>query len=227
MQASASPRNRSNSTLVGLTRPNEQRRLALKSHKVWRHLSCTIQFPAPGPSRPLASTPSPEPVYDPSAPELNIAPPAVTESPKPKHEDASEFDDAEPPYDDQDDLPTFPITHELVLKDHTKVVSALTLDPSGARVVSGSHDYDCKLWDFGGMSASAKPFKTWEPAGSYYVHDLKYSNAGDQFLCISGTSQAKLYDRDGEEKCVFFFLSFFYWEFPCGPCLSVCPTLFC
>jgi WD repeat-containing protein 70 len=66
-------------------------------------------------------------------------------------------------------LPNFPITHEIILKDHTKVVSALALDPSGARIISGSHDYDCKLWDFGGMDARCKPFKTWEPAGSYYV----------------------------------------------------------
>lgn len=74
--------------------------------------------------------------------------------------------------EDDDDLPEFPTTHELQLKDHTKVVSALTLDPSGARIVSGSHDYDCKLWDFGGMDWRCKPFKTWEPAGTYYVGTL-------------------------------------------------------
>jgi len=69
----------------------------------------------------------------------------------------------------QVDPPEFPITHELILKDHTKVVSALALDPSGARVLSGSHDYDCKLWDFGGMDHRCKPFKSWEPAESYHV----------------------------------------------------------
>jgi WD40 repeat protein len=69
----------------------------------------------------------------------------------------------------QADLSEFPITHELILKDHTKVVSALALDPSGARVLSGSHDYDCKLWDFGGMDQRCKPFKSWEPAESYHV----------------------------------------------------------
>ena len=67
------------------------------------------------------------------------------------------------------DVPQFPITHEITLKDHMKVISALTLDPSGARVLSGSHDYDCKLWDFGGMDARCRPFKTWEPAGNYHV----------------------------------------------------------
>jgi WD40 repeat protein len=71
--------------------------------------------------------------------------------------------------DDDESGELFPATHELVLKDHTKVVSALALDPSGARVLSGAHDYDCKLWDFGGMDARCKPFKTWEPAGTYYV----------------------------------------------------------
>ena len=68
-----------------------------------------------------------------------------------------------------DDTPEFPTTHELIMKDHAKVISALALDPSGARVVSGSHDYDCKLWDFGGMDYRCKPFKSWEPAGAYHV----------------------------------------------------------
>lgn len=43
-----------------------------------------------------------------------------------------------------------------------QTVSALSVDPAGARVVSGSYDYDCKLWDFGGMNASFKPFRTFE-----------------------------------------------------------------
>lgn len=89
----------------------------------------------------------------------------------------------EPEYDpDEDygdsgqaDLPEFPITHELILKDHTKVVSALALDPSGARILSGSHDYDCKLWDFGGMDQRCKPFKSWEPAESYHVRPHNFS----------------------------------------------------
>jgi hypothetical protein len=101
--------------------------------------------------------------------------------PPPAHQREHEFDpDAfngpsvprMPDEDDADgdaDAPLFPTTHQLLLKDHTKVVSALALDPSGARVLSGSHDYDCKLWDFGGMDWRCRPFKTWEPAGMYYV----------------------------------------------------------
>lgn len=115
-----------------------------------------------GPSRSNDSNQEPE--FDPDADDLAVGP-----TPPPNHpssvEDEPEFDQS----DDEDDIPEFPTTHELTLKDHTKVVSALALDPSGARVLSGSHDYDCKLWDFGGMDWRCKPFKTWEPAGTYYV----------------------------------------------------------
>lgn len=119
-------------------------------------------------------------------------------------------DDAEPEFDPDDDedmddgAPLFPTTHELVLKDHGKVLSAIAMEPSGARVVSGAHDYHLKMWDFGGMASdSAKPFKSWEPAGSYYVNDIKYSTAADMFLVVSATLQAKLYDREGDEKGMF------------------------
>ncbi|KAF9557850.1 WD40 repeat-like protein [Agrocybe pediades] len=114
-----------------------------------------------------------------------------------------EFERSDDDEDVEDDLPQFPITHEITLKDHTKVVSSLALDPSGARIVSGSYDYDCKLWDFGGMDMRCKPFKSWEPAGTYYVNDLKFSNDGSKFLCVSGTTQVKLFDRDGEEEATF------------------------
>ncbi len=103
-----------------------------------------------------------EPEFDPD----DIGPPP----PQPKSADVDEAEEPEFDISDDDsDQPEFPTTHEISLKDHTKVVSALALDPSGARIVSGSHDYDCKLWDFGGMDWRCKPFKTWEPAGTYYV----------------------------------------------------------
>ncbi|EGO04328.1 hypothetical protein SERLA73DRAFT_68025 [Serpula lacrymans var. lacrymans S7.3] len=98
---------------------------------------------------------------------------------------------------------SFPFSHEAKLKEHTKVISALALDPSGSRVLSGSHDYDVKLWDFGGMNTQSRSFKSWEPAGPCYVNDLKYSHDGKRFLVISGTTQAKLFDRDGEEQATY------------------------
>lgn len=128
-------------------------------------------IPVSSSAKPLANEAptEPEPEYDPD--ELGPAP-----------------SDKEPEYDpgeEDDDLPSFPTTHEIILKDHTKVVTALTLDPSGARVLSGSHDYDCKLWDFGGMDMRCKPFKSWEPAGTYYVGTSLVSFAMSNHL--SGT----------------------------------------
>lgn len=104
------------------------------------------------------------------------------------HGGEPEFEPSEDEDDLDEDIPEFPATHELTMKDHTKVISALALDPSGARVVSGSYDYDCKLWDFGGMDHRCKPFKSWEPAGSYYVSispgSLQYYRRGFIFFWL-------------------------------------------
>ncbi|KAG6866800.1 hypothetical protein C0991_008736 [Blastosporella zonata] len=113
----------------------------------------------PGPSKALSQLP----VVD--GHPARFSPPTATAQEEPEY-DPSDQDDF------GDDQPQFPITHEITLKDHTKVVSALALDPSGARIVSGSHDYDCKLWDFGGMDMRCKPFKSWEPAGTYYEPEI-------------------------------------------------------
>ncbi|MBW0472522.1 hypothetical protein O181_012237 [Austropuccinia psidii MF-1] len=92
---------------------------------------------------------------------------------------------------------SLPVTHEVLLKDHSKTVSALSLDSSGARLVSGSYDYTCKLWDFGGMNSSFKPFRSWEPRESHQVHQTTWSNTGDSFLVITAANQPQIYDRDG------------------------------
>ncbi|GAA6046900.1 hypothetical protein JCM3770_003419 [Rhodotorula araucariae] len=98
-----------------------------------------------------------------------------------------------------DDPDHLPVTHEVIMKDHTKTVSALAIDPAGARVVSGSYDYDCKMWDFGGMNASFKPFRTFEARPGHQVLDVQFSITGDSFLAATGATQVKLYDRDGLE----------------------------
>lgn len=126
----------------------------------YNQASATSEAPEPQAAGPSGhrSTVSPEPGPT----------PAVVSQP---HNDTHEEPEFDPDADENNSKQEFPISHELTMKDHTKVVSALALDTSGARFVSGSHDYDCKLWDFGGMGASPKPFKTWEPwpEGNYHV----------------------------------------------------------
>ncbi|RSH93690.1 hypothetical protein EHS25_006337 [Saitozyma podzolica] len=158
-------------------------------------------LPEPGPSAPAKPAEEEEDEDD----EIGPMPPPASTSGKRKagagvageaedgDEDSDGFD-----VDEEDEEDRTPVTHEIVLKDHTKVVSAISVDPSGARIATGSHDYDTKLWDFGGMDARLKPFKSFEANGNYHVHDVDWSPDGQRLLVISGTMYAKVFNRDGD-----------------------------
>lgn len=98
------------------------------------------------------------------------------------------------------DFSVLPTSHEIKLADHARTVSALALDPSGTRLITGSYDYDMKLWDFAGMDRSFKPFRTVQPCGEHQIHNLQYSLSGDSVLVISGSARAKIFSRDGMEQ---------------------------
>lgn len=62
--------------------------------------------------------------------------------------------------DDEDgDLYGLPVTHEAVLGGHQKIVTAIDVEHSGSRVVTGSHDYHIQLYDFNGMKSDLKSFR--------------------------------------------------------------------
>lgn len=90
-----------------------------------------------------------------------------------------------------------PLTNEIVLKGHTKVVSALAIDHTGSRVLSGSYDYTVRMYDFQGMNARLQSFRQLEPFEGHQVRTLSWSPTADRFLCVSGSAVAKIYDRDG------------------------------
>lgn len=93
-----------------------------------------------------------------------------------------------------------PCTHEAQMVHGNKAVTALCVDPSGARLASGSVDYDVSFWDFAGMDSGMRSFRTLQPADNHPIRALHYSSTGDLLLVISGASQAKVIDRDGFEK---------------------------
>lgn len=73
-------------------------------------------------------------------------------------------DDDDNSSDDEEGSGTYiPATLEVNLNHGTKPVSALSVDHSGARLVTGSVDYDVRLWDFAGMSSSLQSFRTIRP----------------------------------------------------------------
>jgi len=93
-----------------------------------------------------------------------------------------------------------PFSHEVQLTSHLRMVSALALDPSGSRLLTGSGDCSVKFWDFAGMDVSLRSFRTIEPVEGNHIKSLQYSNSGDKFLVATSNCQAKIYDRDGFQK---------------------------
>ncbi|KAK6164377.1 hypothetical protein DH2020_001241 [Rehmannia glutinosa] len=142
--------------------------------------------PVTGPTRPPPRSgiedDDDEPVIGPPRP-----PPGQIES------DSDEDVDEE----DEDSGYRIPLSNEIVLKGHTKVVSALAVDPTGSRVLSGSYDYSVRMYDFQGMNARLQSFRQLEPSEGHQIRGLSWSPTADRFLCVTGSAQAKIYDRDG------------------------------
>ncbi|TRZ17145.1 hypothetical protein HGM15179_009969 [Zosterops borbonicus] len=110
-------------------------------------------------------------------------------------DDDNDNDDTEE--EDNNPVKKIPDSHEITLQHGTKTVSALGLDPSGARLITGGYDYDVKFWDFAGMDASLQAFRSLQPCECHQIKSLQYSSTGDVILVVSGNSQAKVLDRDG------------------------------
>ncbi|KAF6357732.1 WD repeat domain 70 [Rhinolophus ferrumequinum] len=130
----------------------------------------------------------------------------ISRLPPPLSEEQEDDDDDDDGDSEEEENPVqkIPDSHEITLKHGTKTVSALGLDPSGARLVTGGYDYDVKFWDFAGMDASFKAFRSLQPCECHQIKSLQYSNTGDMILVVSGSSQAKVIDRDGFEvmECI-------------------------
>jgi len=126
---------------------------------------------------------------------------------KTKDGDDSDSDDDESSDDSDDEMNLerrIPKSHEVQLNHGSKAISAMAIDPSGSRLVTGSIDYEVKFWDFAGMDASLKSFRSIRPCESHVIRTLEYSATGDKILVVPGSSQAKVLDRDGHEvlECV-------------------------
>ncbi|KAG6735705.1 hypothetical protein POTOM_061644 [Populus tomentosa] len=99
--------------------------------------------------------------------------------------------------DEEDFLYRIPTSNEIVLGGHSKVVSALAVDHTGSRVLSGSYDYTVRMYDFQGMNSRLQSFRQLEPFEGHQVRNLSWSPSADRFLCVTGSAQAKIFDRDG------------------------------
>ncbi len=141
--------------------------------------------------------------------EINMYTNKLTEDVNSGEEEEDDDEDYGPSIEFQDktreDINTLlPISHEAVLKHGTKTVSAVTIDNNGARLATGGYDYDVKLWDFGTMDSNLRYFRSFQPCECHLIKQLEFNLSGDGILIISGTSQAKIIDREGKKvlECV-------------------------
>ena len=144
---------------------------------------------AEGPSRPAAGPSSPPAASSPDA----RGPPSASVA------DGDE-DDARGDGDSEDERDErLPVSDEAKMEGHRKVVSALALEHTGSRLLTGSHDYTVRMYDFNGMKRDLRPFREITPSDGYPVHALSWSPSGDRFLVVTGGAQPKVFDRDGRE----------------------------
>ncbi|KAJ5482584.1 hypothetical protein N7475_001396 [Penicillium sp. IBT 31633x] len=110
--------------------------------------------------------------------------------------------------DDSDDEDEFPVSHELVLKTHERAVTTMTVDPSGARLITGSTDCTLKIHDFASMTPSTlRAFKSVDPSAkkaaaaqdTHPVHYVAFNPLSPSYvLAVPANSQPRILDRDGE-----------------------------
>ncbi|CAN7047452.1 hypothetical protein IGI04_025479 [Brassica rapa subsp. trilocularis] len=117
--------------------------------------------------------------------------------PPPRAADVDSDEDDVDDDDDEENRYKIPLSNEIQLKGHTKIVSCLAVDNAGARVLSGSYDYTVRMYDFQGMNSRLQSFRQIEPSEGHQVRSLSWSPTSGQFLCVTGSAQAKIYDRDG------------------------------
>ena len=96
-----------------------------------------------------------------------------------------------------------PSSHEVILKGHTKTITALALDQPGVRLASGSYDHGLRLWDFQGMNKNMNSFRILEPIPGNSILSLSFSSSNQEILVVAGTAQPKIISRDGKELSEF------------------------
>ncbi|KAI9710818.1 MAG: hypothetical protein M1812_007367 [Candelaria pacifica] len=138
---------------------------------------------------------------------ITQAAPSNVESPvsgSEKDEKSNEEDEDEDNDEDEDE-DEFPTSHELVLKTHERTVTTTTLDPSGARLITGSTDCTLKLHDFASMTPTTlRAFRSIDPtttknSETHPIHHAVFNPISPaQVLVIAATPQAKILSRDGD-----------------------------
>ncbi|KAF2092564.1 WD repeat protein [Rhizodiscina lignyota] len=131
-----------------------------------------------------------------------------------KSRDSDNDDDDDDDDEDEEEEDEFPVSHELVLKTHEAAVTAMTMDASGTRLITGSIDCTLKFHDIPSMTAtSLRSFKSVDPnetkgatiGETHPINQVTFNPISpSQVLVISASNpQAKIFNREGELQTQF------------------------
>ncbi|KAF8823098.1 WD domain, G-beta repeat-containing protein [Cardiosporidium cionae] len=87
-----------------------------------------------------------------------------------------------------------PSAYEVSIPSHSKMVTALTVNPKASRMITGGMDFQMRLWDFNGMTSSMCSFRQLEPNEGHALQGLDYAANGSHFVCAAGGTTCLLYD---------------------------------
>lgn len=137
---------------------------------------------------------------------------AIT-GPRNDNDSNDQDDDDDNKGSDEEDEDEFPVSHELLIKTHDRPVTTATLDPSGARLITGSNDCTLKFHDFSSMTPTTiRAFRSVDPTATkgsanvetHPVHQALYNPISpSQVLVVTALPQAKIMNRDGEVQVTF------------------------
>lgn len=130
-----------------------------------------------------------------------------------KDEEGDDGSDKDSEDDGSEEEDEYPVSHELVLKTHERTITTMTVDPSGSRLITGSTDCTVKFHDFASMTPTTlRAFKSVDPTATktsantetHPVHHVEFNPISpSHVLVVTATSQAKIFNRDGEELVEF------------------------
>jgi len=164
------------------------------------HATSRGEVPARGPA-----APAPAEDEDAANPHTGAGAKEGKEQMSDQEEDEGDDDDDDDS-DDEEDLGKgglVPCTHEAILKASPKAITAISIDPSGARLLTGGHDCSIKMYDFNGMNQNLQHFRELAVYEGQPMVDMQYSNSGDKILVATTKNTAVVFGREGSREAEF------------------------
>ncbi|KAK8808406.1 hypothetical protein WA158_008307 [Blastocystis sp. Blastoise] len=89
-----------------------------------------------------------------------------------------------------------PVSNEESFPNVKRGINCMSLDPSGARMATGTVDGYLRLYDFNGMYRDHKPFRESILVQNQSVVSIDYNKTGELFFCATSDSKPAFYDRE-------------------------------